>query len=81
MCHDIVFRYMCASKTMASIGDFDMCLQVRPCLGQLHRYVATCKTTSGTLALYNLCDYPSVVSNFEWLIGQRKIVYGCIKRS
>ncbi|KHF99284.1 Neurexin-3a-alpha [Gossypium arboreum] len=62
---------MCASKTMASICDFDMCLRVRPCLGQWHRYVVTCKTTSGTLALYNLCDYPGVLSYSEWFIGQR----------
>ncbi|KHG21800.1 hypothetical protein F383_26792 [Gossypium arboreum] len=36
---------------MASICDFDMCLRVRPYLGQWHRYVTTCKTTSGMLAL------------------------------
>ncbi|KHF97545.1 hypothetical protein F383_36700 [Gossypium arboreum] len=35
-----------------------MCLRVRPCLGQWHRYVITCKTTSGTLVLYDMCDYP-----------------------
>ncbi|KHG06153.1 hypothetical protein F383_31925 [Gossypium arboreum] len=46
---------MCASKSMASICDFDMCLRVRPCLGQWHRDVATCKTTFGTLALYDIC--------------------------
>ncbi|KHF97342.1 Neurexin-3a-alpha [Gossypium arboreum] len=46
---------MCASKTMASICDSDMCLRVRTCLGQWHRYVTTCKTTSGTLALYDIC--------------------------
>ncbi|KHG25947.1 Neurexin-3a-alpha [Gossypium arboreum] len=62
---------MCASKTMASICDFDMCLQVRSCLGQWHRYVTTCKTTSGTLVVYDLCDYLSVLSNSEWLIGKR----------
>ncbi|KHF98862.1 hypothetical protein F383_38083 [Gossypium arboreum] len=62
---------MCTSKTMASICDFDMCLRVKPCLGQRHRYVTTCKTTSGTLALYDLCDYLSVLSNSEWFIGQR----------
>ncbi|KHG13366.1 hypothetical protein F383_17823 [Gossypium arboreum] len=28
---------MCASKTMASICDSDMCLRVRPCLGQWHQ--------------------------------------------
>ncbi|KHF99328.1 hypothetical protein F383_38367 [Gossypium arboreum] len=32
-----------------------MCLRVRPCLGQWHRYMTTCKTTSGTLALYDIC--------------------------
>ncbi|KHG07424.1 hypothetical protein F383_34192 [Gossypium arboreum] len=31
------FRYMCGRKTMASICDSDMCLRVRPCLGQWHR--------------------------------------------
>ncbi|KHF99090.1 hypothetical protein F383_38169 [Gossypium arboreum] len=46
---------MCASKTMSSICDFDMCLRVRPYLGQWHRYVTTCKTTSRTLALYDIC--------------------------
>ncbi|KHG22309.1 Aspartate--tRNA ligase [Gossypium arboreum] len=46
---------MCASKTMALICDFNMCLRVRLCLGQWHRYVTTCKTTSGTLALYDIC--------------------------
>ncbi|KHG22855.1 hypothetical protein F383_00964 [Gossypium arboreum] len=61
---------MCASKTMASICDSDMCLRVRPCLGPWHRYVTTCKTTSGTLALYNLRVYPSVLSNSEWFIGK-----------
>ncbi|KHG12871.1 hypothetical protein F383_17319 [Gossypium arboreum] len=55
---------MCASKSMASISDFDMCLRVRPCLGQWHQYVATCKTTSGMLALYYLCDYLCFLSNF-----------------
>ncbi|KHG12955.1 Neurexin-3a-alpha [Gossypium arboreum] len=62
---------MCASKTMTSICDSDMCLRVRPCLGQWHRYVATCKTTSGTLALYDLCDYPSVLSKPEWFVEKR----------
>ncbi|KHG29121.1 NADH-quinone oxidoreductase subunit D 2 [Gossypium arboreum] len=47
---------------MALICEFDMCLRVRPYLGQWHRYVATSKTTSGTLALYDLCDYPSVAT-------------------
>ncbi|KHG01636.1 hypothetical protein F383_20818 [Gossypium arboreum] len=46
---------MCASKTMASIFDFDKCLRVRPCLGQRHRYVITCKTTSEMLTLYDTC--------------------------
>ncbi|KHF97300.1 hypothetical protein F383_36877 [Gossypium arboreum] len=62
---------MCSSKTMASICDSDIYVRVRPCLGQWHRYVATCKTTSGTLALYDICDYLSVLSNSEWFIGQR----------
>ncbi|KHG08545.1 Cadherin EGF LAG seven-pass G-type receptor 2 [Gossypium arboreum] len=47
---------MYASNTMASICDSNMCLRVRPCLGQWHRYMVTCKTTFGTLALYDLCD-------------------------
>ncbi|KHG06718.1 hypothetical protein F383_33788 [Gossypium arboreum] len=64
----IGFRYMCASKTMASICDSDKCVRERPYLGQWHRYVITCKTTSGTLALYDICDYPGVLSNFEWFI-------------
>ncbi|KHG09741.1 hypothetical protein F383_12427 [Gossypium arboreum] len=42
-----------------------MCLRVRPCLAQWHRCVTTCKTTFGTLALYDLCDYLSVLSNSE----------------
>ncbi|KHG29489.1 hypothetical protein F383_11845 [Gossypium arboreum] len=42
-----------------------MCLRVRPCLGQCHRYVITYKTTSGTLALYDMCDYLSVLFNSE----------------
>ncbi|KHG06327.1 hypothetical protein F383_32640 [Gossypium arboreum] len=46
---------MCASKTMTSICDSNICVRVRPCLGQWHRYVITCKTTSGTLALYDIC--------------------------
>ncbi|KHG08303.1 Neurexin-3b-alpha [Gossypium arboreum] len=62
---------MCGSKTMASICGSDMCLRVRPCLRQWHRYMTTCKTTSGTLAIYDLCDYLSVISNSEWFIGQR----------
>ncbi|KHG30477.1 Cadherin EGF LAG seven-pass G-type receptor 2 [Gossypium arboreum] len=45
---------MCASKTMVSICDSDICVQVRPCLGQWHRFVITCKTTSGTLAMYDI---------------------------
>ncbi|KHG09796.1 hypothetical protein F383_36909 [Gossypium arboreum] len=61
---------MNVSKTMASICDTDMCLRVRPYSGQRHRYVVTCKTTSGTLALYDLCDYPSILSNSEWFIGK-----------
>ncbi|KHG11287.1 hypothetical protein F383_06364 [Gossypium arboreum] len=40
---------------MVSICDSDICVQVRPCLGQFHRYVITFKTTSGTLALYDIC--------------------------
>ncbi|KHF98956.1 hypothetical protein F383_38132 [Gossypium arboreum] len=62
---------MCASKTMASICDSDICVRVRPCLGKWHRYVTTCKTMSGTLALYDICDYSSVLSDFELFIGQR----------
>ncbi|KHG19588.1 hypothetical protein F383_04957 [Gossypium arboreum] len=64
---------MCSSKTMVSICDSDMCLRVRPCLGQWHRYVTTCKTTSGTLALYDLCDYPSVLSNLNGSSGKGKL--------
>ncbi|KHG25511.1 hypothetical protein F383_32571 [Gossypium arboreum] len=48
----------------------DICMRVRPCLGQWHRYVITCKTTSGTLALYDMCDYPSILFNSEWFNGQ-----------
>ncbi|KHG11692.1 hypothetical protein F383_11365 [Gossypium arboreum] len=56
-----------ASKTMAFI---------------YHRYVITsktlsgimasicCKTTSGTLALYDMCDYPSILFNSEWFNGK-----------
>ncbi|KHF99516.1 ATP-dependent DNA helicase dda [Gossypium arboreum] len=33
----------------------DMGSRVRPRLGRWHRYVITCKTTSGTLA--SVCDY------------------------
>ncbi|KHG11836.1 hypothetical protein F383_03108 [Gossypium arboreum] len=62
---------MCVSKTMASICDSDMCLRVRPYLGQWYRYVALCETTYGTLALYDLCDYLSVLAHFEWFIEQR----------
>ncbi|KHF98161.1 hypothetical protein F383_37304 [Gossypium arboreum] len=39
---------------MPSICDFNICVRVRPCLGQWHRFVITCKTTSGTLALYDI---------------------------
>ncbi|KHG24316.1 hypothetical protein F383_02773 [Gossypium arboreum] len=53
------------SRTLAS---YLIC--VRPCLGQWHRYVITCKITSGTLALYDMCDYPSILINFEWFNGQ-----------
>ncbi|KHG21794.1 hypothetical protein F383_28082 [Gossypium arboreum] len=56
---------------MASICDSHMCLRVRPYLGQWHRYVTTCKTRSGTLALYDLCVYLSVLPNSEWFIGLR----------
>ncbi|KHF97799.1 hypothetical protein F383_37077 [Gossypium arboreum] len=31
-----------------------MCVRVRPRLGHWHRYVITCKTTSGMLA--SICD-------------------------
>ncbi|KHG11997.1 hypothetical protein F383_20112 [Gossypium arboreum] len=58
---------------MASIYDSDMCLRVRPCLGQWHRYVTTCKTTSGTLILYDLCVYPSVLPNPNGLSGYDKV--------
>ncbi|KHG09367.1 tRNA (guanine-N(7)-)-methyltransferase subunit WDR4 [Gossypium arboreum] len=46
---------MCASKSMASICDFDEYVRVRPYLGQWHQYVIIWKTTSGTLALYDIC--------------------------
>ncbi|KHG09178.1 Neurexin-3a-alpha [Gossypium arboreum] len=65
---------MCASKTMTLICDSDICVRVRPCLGQWHRYVTTCKTTSGTLALYDMYNYLSVLPNFKWFIRQRLIV-------
>ncbi|KHF99329.1 hypothetical protein F383_38362 [Gossypium arboreum] len=54
---------MFTSETMASICDSDICVRVRPYLGQWHQYVATCNTTSRTLALYDMCDYSSVLSN------------------
>ncbi|KHG08330.1 Putative helicase Mov10l1 [Gossypium arboreum] len=66
---------MCVSKTtfytLASICDSNICVGVRPYLGQWYRYVITCKTMYGTLALCDICDYPSVLSNSEWFIGQR----------
>ncbi|KHG07106.1 Cadherin EGF LAG seven-pass G-type receptor 2 [Gossypium arboreum] len=65
---------MCASKTMASICDSNICVRVRPCLGQWHRYVTSCKTTFGMLALYDMCNYLSVLPNSKWFIGQRLIV-------
>ncbi|KHG27896.1 hypothetical protein F383_34552 [Gossypium arboreum] len=45
-------------------------IRVRPCLGQWHRYVIACKTTSGMLALYDMYDYPSILFNSEWFNGQ-----------
>ncbi|KHG17976.1 hypothetical protein F383_21666 [Gossypium arboreum] len=62
---------MCASNTMASICDSDICVWVRPCLGQWHRYVTTYETTSGTLSLYDICDYSSVLSDSKLFIEQR----------
>ncbi|KHG22878.1 hypothetical protein F383_28590 [Gossypium arboreum] len=57
---------MCSRvRPLASICDSDMCLRVSPYLGQWHRYVIICKTTSGTLALYDMCNYPSILFNFE----------------
>ncbi|KHF98038.1 hypothetical protein F383_37263 [Gossypium arboreum] len=60
---------------MASICDSDICVRVRPHLICWHRYVIliyviTCKTTSGTLVLYNMCDYLSILFNFEWFSEQ-----------
>ncbi|KHG10417.1 GRAM domain-containing YSP2 [Gossypium arboreum] len=49
--------------------------------GTLHRYMTACKTTFGTLALYDLCDYLSVLSNFEWFIRQRYNEFECIKQA
>ncbi|KHF99394.1 hypothetical protein F383_38356 [Gossypium arboreum] len=46
-------------------------IRVRPCLGQWYRYVITCKTMSGTLALYDMCDSLSILFNSEWFNGQR----------
>ncbi|KHG16482.1 hypothetical protein F383_08969 [Gossypium arboreum] len=43
---------------------------VRPYLGQWHRYVIACKTTSGTLALYDMHDYSSILFNSKWFNGQ-----------
>ncbi|KHG25650.1 hypothetical protein F383_01139 [Gossypium arboreum] len=54
---------MCTGKSMASICHSDICLSVRPYLGQWHRYVVTCKTTSGTLALYDKCVIIRVYMN------------------
>ncbi|KHG29586.1 hypothetical protein F383_04749 [Gossypium arboreum] len=45
-------------------------IRVRPCLGQWHQYVIACKTMSGMLGLYNMCDYPSILFNSEWFNGQ-----------
>ncbi|KHG24208.1 hypothetical protein F383_30475 [Gossypium arboreum] len=42
-----------------------MRLRVRPSLGRWHRYVITCKTTYGALALYDICDYSSNLFNSE----------------
>ncbi|KHG17911.1 hypothetical protein F383_23577 [Gossypium arboreum] len=43
--------------------------RVRPCLGQWHRYMVTCKTTSGTLALYELSELSVYPYDFEWFNG------------
>ncbi|KHG10758.1 hypothetical protein F383_14733 [Gossypium arboreum] len=34
-----------------------------------HRYVITCKTKSWMLALYDMCDYLSILFNSEWFNG------------
>ncbi|KHG08657.1 hypothetical protein F383_35449 [Gossypium arboreum] len=39
---------MCTSNTMASICDSNICVR-------WHQNVITCKTTSRTLALYDIC--------------------------
>ncbi|KHG24665.1 hypothetical protein F383_31142 [Gossypium arboreum] len=26
-----------------------------------------------------MCDLPSVLSNFEWFIGQRQVVFECVR--
>ncbi|KHG24347.1 hypothetical protein F383_31616 [Gossypium arboreum] len=28
-----------------------------------------------------MCDYPSVLPNSEWFIGQRYVVFECVKRA
>ncbi|KHG14233.1 hypothetical protein F383_19038 [Gossypium arboreum] len=47
-----------------------MCSRVGPCLGKWHRCVITCKTMSGMLALYDMCDYPIILFNSKWFNGQ-----------
>ncbi|KHF97609.1 hypothetical protein F383_31769 [Gossypium arboreum] len=46
-------------------------MRVRPYLEQWHQYVITCKTTSGTLALYDICDNLSILPSSEWFNGKR----------
>ncbi|KHF97403.1 Envelope glycoprotein [Gossypium arboreum] len=45
-------------------------IPVRPCLGQWHCYEMTCKTTSGMLALFDICDNLSILFNSEWFNGE-----------
>ncbi|KHG08365.1 KilA-N domain-containing protein [Gossypium arboreum] len=52
-------------------------IRVRPCLRQWHRYEIACKTTFGTLALFDICDYPSILFNSKWFNGQYQVKIKC----
>ncbi|KHG07055.1 hypothetical protein F383_33435 [Gossypium arboreum] len=60
-----MFSCKTMSETLASY-----LIRVRPCLGQWHRYEIACKNTFGTLALFNICDYLSILFNSEWFNEQ-----------
>ncbi|KHG17892.1 hypothetical protein F383_00069 [Gossypium arboreum] len=65
--HRIQYVFPC--KTMSGTSTSYL-IRVRPCLGQWHQYEIACKTTSGTLALFDICDYLSILFNSEWFNGQ-----------